>query len=184
MQLMPHSLAAPSRRRPFSVAPLLACGALLLVPAVPGCAPAPPPRPEASQPAAPPPPVAPMSRADYLQGGVTFAVDEIFVGAPTYRSVLHWLVTGKLNNHGNRTLRWVQVLFRFEETGHLEKAVVLDTFQEQLPLAPGKTLTVNVPAAQLEAGVVGPIDPAKVATLPPPTVTVQVIDVKFEDEAP
>ena len=174
---MPHRCAPTSSLRALRQAAL----ALLLGALVGSCFKPPPPPP----PPAPTGPVIPtqvIPKAQYVKSWVDFEIREIFVGAPMYRSALHWMVAGHIRNRGNQTLDRVEVRFHFAETGHREDVVVLDAFQEQTPLKPGESRDLLAPTARLEYGVEGNIDPAKVNDVPPPTVTAQVLALKFKGE--
>ncbi len=148
------------------------------------CATAPPPPP-------PPPPVAaapalptqPIAKAEYLRSWVDVQVKEVFVGAPMFRSVLHWMAALRVHNRGNRTINRMELRYSFQETGHQADVTALDVFEEAAPLEPGETRDFLSPTAQVEYGVRGPIDPSAVDKIPPPTISVRVLDLTFADEA-
>ncbi len=156
--------------------------ALLVTLALAGCAKPPPPQPP-PKPAAPVLPAAPIPKDQYIRSWVDFTIDEIFVGAPMYRSILQWMAAGKIHNRGNRTITHMEVRFEIQETGHRSDVVVLDPMNDQSPIPPGKVQPVNVPVCSLNDGVAGDedIDAEKASSLPPPHVKVTIIDLGFSD---
>ncbi|MDY0060300.1 MAG: hypothetical protein RBU45_10850 [Myxococcota bacterium] len=156
-------------------------GGLLLALSLAACAaprpaPPPPPAPVAA------PPTRPLSAGEYLATQVDYQVLEVYVGAPAYRAALHWQVAGRLTNRGPRPLVRVDARFTFPETGHQERVAILDPLQEHQPLGPGESREFQTVTARLQFGTKTPVTQGQLASLAPPPVEVQLVDLQLGDE--